>query len=61
MEKHQEQFIIDDTGNKTAVIIPLAEYEELLADLHDLAVIADRKSEATVSLQDLMKEIDGKQ
>src|SRR5438105_678918 len=30
-------------GKPTAVILPLAGYEELLEDLHDLAVIARRK------------------
>ena len=37
-------------GKPTAVILPLAEYEELLEDLHDMAVIARRKDEPTIPL-----------
>ena len=31
-------------GKRTAVIVPIEEYEELLQDLDDLAVIARRKN-----------------
>lgn len=37
------QFIVYDSGKKTAVILPVDEYEELLEDIHDPAVIAERK------------------
>ena len=37
------QFVVDASGKKTAVILPVEEYEELLEDIHDLAVIAERK------------------
>jgi PHD/YefM family antitoxin component YafN of YafNO toxin-antitoxin module len=40
-------------GKPTAVILPLAEYEGLLEDLQDLAVIARRKDEPTVSLAEV--------
>jgi len=40
-------------GNPTAVIVPIAEYEELLEDLHDLAVIARRKDEPTIPLAEV--------
>lgn len=37
-------------GKRTAVILPNDEYEELLQDLDDLAVIARRKNEPTIPL-----------
>jgi hypothetical protein len=40
-----EQFIVDKGGHKTAVVEPVDEYDELLEDLHDLAVIAERRDE----------------
>jgi PHD/YefM family antitoxin component YafN of YafNO toxin-antitoxin module len=40
-------------GKPTAVIVPIEEYEELLEDLHDLAVIARRKNEPTISLAEV--------
>ena len=39
------QFITDDKGNKTAVILPINIYTELLEDLFDLAAAAERGSE----------------
>ncbi len=57
MIKTKEQYIVDGKGKKTAVILPIGEYEELLEDLHDLAVIADRKNEPEISFDDLKKRL----
>jgi PHD/YefM family antitoxin component YafN of YafNO toxin-antitoxin module len=32
-----EQYVIDENGNKVAIILPLTEYQHLKEDLHDLA------------------------
>lgn len=53
----QKQFIIDESGEKTAVVLPMEEYEELLEDIHDLAVIAERKDEPTISFDKLKKKL----
>lgn len=42
------QYITDEKGNKTAVILPIEEYEELLEDLQDLALLAERRDEPTI-------------
>ena len=42
------QYLTNDEGQKTAVVLPIAEYEKLLEDLEDLAVIADRRAEPTI-------------
>jgi len=49
------QYIVDEQGQKTAVVLPLKEYEELLEDLHDLAVIAERKDEPVFDLEEVKK------
>jgi len=38
-----------------AVIIPVEEYEKLLEDIHDLAIIAERRDEPTVTFEELKK------
>ena len=43
------QYITDQMGKKTAVILPIAEFEELLEDLADLVVVAERRDEPTIS------------
>lgn len=55
MDKLHEQFIVDNSGKKIAVVLPLENYEELLEDLHDLAIIAERKDETTISFNELKK------
>ncbi|MCK4805249.1 MAG: hypothetical protein KAT88_11855 [Spirochaetes bacterium] len=55
MDKLHEQFIVDNSGKKIAVVLPLENYEELLEDLHDLAIIAERKDETTISFDELKK------
>ena len=44
-------------GKPTAVILPIAEYEELLEDLHDLAVIARRKDEPLMPLAEVKRRL----
>jgi len=55
--QEKEKYIVDRTGTKTDVIIPLNEYEELLEDIHDLAVIAERRDEPTISLEELKRKL----
>ena len=50
-------YVIDDTGKRTAVLLPIENYESLLEDLQDLAAIADRRSEPTVSHADFLAEL----
>lgn len=57
MKKFQEQYIVDEKGQKTAVILSIEEYEELLEDLHDLVVIAERRNEPTVNFEELKERL----
>lgn len=47
--EQQEQYVVDAKGKRVAVILPIGQYERLLEDLHDLAVVAQRRDETTVS------------
>ena len=57
MERSHKQYIVDDKGKKTAVVLSLKEYEELIEDIHDLAVIAERRNEPTISFDELKKRL----
>ena len=52
-----EQYVVDKDGNKVAVILPLTEYQHLKEDLHDLAMVAERRDEGTISLAGLKKRV----
>ena len=51
------QFVVNPKGKKTAVLLPIDEYEELLEDLHDLAVIAERRNEPTVPWKEVKAQL----
>jgi PHD/YefM family antitoxin component YafN of YafNO toxin-antitoxin module len=53
----QPQYIIDQKGKKKAVLLPLKDYERLIEDLHDLAVVAARKREKPISLDELKRKL----
>ncbi|MBS7269232.1 MAG: type II toxin-antitoxin system Phd/YefM family antitoxin [Candidatus Freyarchaeota archaeon] len=55
--RRRTQYIIDEDGRKVAVVLPIEEYEEFLADLHDLAIIAERRDEATVTLEEVKERL----
>ncbi len=42
-------YVTDQHGQKTAVVLPISDYEKLIEDLDDLAVAAERRDEPTVS------------
>jgi len=46
----QAQYVVDGNGTRTAVILTIEQYEQLLEDLHDLAIVAERRSEQPISL-----------
>ena len=53
----QEQYVVDAEGKKTAVILSLERYEELMADLHDLATVAERRNERGISLESMKRRL----
>ena len=44
-----ERFVVDVKGKRTGVILPLQEYQKLQEDLHDLAMVAERRHERPIS------------
>ena len=57
MVRVREQYIVDQRGKKTAVVLPMEGYRRLLEDLHDLAVVAERRDEPTVTLEELKRRL----
>lgn len=53
----QEQYIVDSKGRKKGVLLSLEQYEKLLEDLHDLAVVAERREEKPISLKELKRRL----
>ncbi len=56
-EKLHPQYVTDTAGRQTAVLLPLSEYTGLLEDLDDLATVAERVDEPTVSHAKVVAEL----
>ncbi len=57
MAAERERFIVDKKGNKTGIVLSVRRYQKLLEDLHDLAVVAERRSEKAVGLGELKRRL----
>jgi len=57
MAEMKEKYVIDEYGKKTAVLIPLNQYRKLLDDLHDLAIVAERRDEEIMSFGKLQQRL----
>ena len=53
----QEQFVVDAQGKKTGVILSIKRYQKLMEDLHDLAVVVERRAEKPVSLEEMKRQL----
>jgi len=51
------QFVVDDAGKKTAVIINLEKWGELWEDIYDVLVSESRRGEPTVPWEELKAEM----
>ncbi|MFA5056299.1 MAG: type II toxin-antitoxin system Phd/YefM family antitoxin [Dehalococcoidia bacterium] len=57
MSTVMEQYVIDTKGKKTGVILSLKRYQQLMEDLHDLAIVAERREEKPVSLEEMKRRL----
>jgi Asp/Glu/hydantoin racemase len=51
------KFIVDSAGKRVSVILSTEEYAGLLEDLNDLATIAERRNEPTISHSQAVREL----
>ena len=49
--------MVDAKGRKKAVLLSVEQYQKLLEDLHDLAVVAERRGEKSISLRELKRRL----
>jgi hypothetical protein len=57
MKKNGFQFLVDDNGNKTAVLIDLKKNRQLWEDFYDLMIIESRREEPRVAWQTVRKRL----
>lgn len=57
IKKLEIEYVTNRAGEKTAVIVPIDRFEELIEDIEDLAVAAERREEPTVTHDQLLTEL----
>ena len=57
MKTARHEYLVDNNGRKKAVVVPLAEYRRMMEDLHDLAVVAERRNERPISLDRMQNRL----
>ena len=60
MSRSKAQFLVDENGRKRSIVLPIKEYYELLQDLEDLAVMAERKDEPIEPLKAVISRLEEK-
>ena len=53
----EAQFVVNAEGKKTGVLLSVKQYEKLLEDLHDLAVIAARRDEEPITFEEMKRRL----
>jgi hypothetical protein len=51
------QYLTDVDGKRTGVILSLEQYERLIEDVHDLAVVGDRIDEEPITFAELKERL----
>lgn len=49
------RYVTDKKGRKKEVILPIREFEALIEDLEDLAIVAERREEETIPHSKVIK------
>ena len=55
--KVSPRYITDEKGNKKSIILPISQFQELLDDIKDLAAVAERRNEPTISHEEFLAEL----
>lgn len=56
-KKLARQYVTNEAADKTAVVVPIEDFQELMEDIGDLATIAERREEPTISHEQLLAEL----
>ena len=51
------RYVTNKAGDKTAVILSIEEFQELMEGIEDLAAVAERRDEPTIPHQQLLVEL----
>ncbi len=57
IKRFRLRYVTDRKGKKTEIIMKVKDFEELLEDLNDMSIVAERRDEETVVHKDLVRNL----
>ena len=51
------QYVVDSKGRRKAVILSVEQYEKMQEDIHDLAIVAERRKEKTITIDEMKRRL----
>ncbi len=57
LKQLEVQYVTNQAGERTAVILAWAKFQTLLEDLEDLAAVAERRAEPVIPHDELLAEL----
>ena len=51
------QYVTDEAGHKVSVLLPVQQFNELMEDIEDLAAVAERREEPTLTHEQVLAEL----
>lgn len=54
---YRHRYLTNEKGEREAIILSIDEYEELLEDIEDLAVVLERRGEPTIPFEEVKKRL----
>ncbi len=53
----QPEYITDSKGKKKSVVLPIDDFKALIEDIEDLALVAERREEPSISHEELLDQL----
>ena len=57
IKRFRLRYVTDRKGKKTEIKMKVKDFEELLEDLNDMSIVAERRDEETVVHKDLVRNL----
>jgi hypothetical protein len=57
MNVAKQRYVTNAKGTRRGVVLSLSRYRRLLEDLHDLAAVAERRNEPTISFAEMKRRL----
>ena len=51
------QYLVDANGKRKGVYLSIRQYQKLVEDLHDLAIVAERRKEKPINFNDVKRRL----